>query len=884
MIARSFIREVGSWMGATACSSHRRHAAILAAAFAAFAGSGAAFGQSCGPGTPGALDCGPVEHAISVAASCSPRCVGEFLNCTGSVISADPFLDPFLVKGAFNTVRGVVRDPAVGDLEINAVTGNAICTGGAACTGVLPNAGCTFPCLIGPTGKTCGDAGSGLTLPGAPASGAIQVVDRNLYTILVTDAPTLSNVFNFTIRDLCDSGCTSCAANDDSALKGSSTPIPTCGDSDPCNIDCCELGVCSHPSTCVGATCRDVNGNVTVFPPLVCNDNSVCTGPDTCNAALPNSTPQQCCEYPPHECPLPPVCFTQGPCDPVTGCPPPVSDCVTNPTLCDDNNVCTRDICDESAPGCCRYEDLPCPVPPVCFTQGPCDPVTGCPPLVSDCVSNPTLCEDNNACTRDICDESAPGCCRHEDILCPLPPVCFTQGPCNPATGCPAPVSDCVTNPTLCDDGDPCTTDICNESAPGCCVHTGSCPCSVTIDKTVAPDTDCNGVADPGSTFEDSVEVDKIECVVYMICVTNTGDQTLNTSGVTVSDDHLGIVDINFGTIPATNPNTTVCKLIASEISSPECGGGLCVCQDVEGQNTARVSSAICEVTQDSACDLNLHPDSDCSDNARVNCTGGCRITAGRTNRLDKVVDGAQGPRGQGGGQVGAPCGCSGCFTTGDPEADLAFEHIQGNWQYDRKYPGADQFKQGTFHAKEFNSLICGCCSADLPNCTEGGINQNPGAGACFKQGATRDPLNGKVCGDRITGPLPRPAGANIICFYGIGDWTPTNGRKLDKVAFRVEAEDRGEPSVKKNTDETCDYHRIRIWVPAAGEDAKVLADQACCTTALDDNLDVPGIRLPNIDDGGNLLHGNIQIHPALPNTNRGRCPVPDGTCQQSEE
>jgi len=434
MIARSFIREVGSWMGATACSSHRRHAAILAAAFAAFAGSGAAFGQSCGPGTPGALDCGPVEHAISVAASCSPRCVGEFLNCTGSVISADPFLDPFLVKGAFNTVRGVVRDPAVGDLEINAVTGNAICTGGAACTGVLPNAGCTFPCLIGPTGKTCGDAGSGLTLPGAPASGAIQVVDRNLYTILVTDAPTLSNVFNFTIRDLCDSGCTSCAANDDSALKGSSTPIPTCGDSDPCNIDCCELGVCSHPSTCVGATCRDVNGNVTVFPPLVCNDNSVCTGPDTCNAALPNSTPQQCCEYPPHECPLPPVCFTQGPCDPVTDCPPPVSDCVSNPTLCDDGDVCTRDICDESAPGCCRYENIcTCGDGIVGNTPGEtCDPPGSDPAPVGDgnlCRANCTYCGDENVDAGEACDgaddAACPGLC---DANCTCIPV--TEGIC----------------------------------------------------------------------------------------------------------------------------------------------------------------------------------------------------------------------------------------------------------------------------------------------------------------------------------------------------------------------------------------------------------------------------------------------------------------------
>jgi hypothetical protein len=284
----------------------------------------------------------------------------------------------------------------------------------------------------------------------------------------------------------------------------------------------------------------------------------------------------------------------------------------------------------------------------------------------------------------------------------------------------------------------------------------------------------------------------------------------------------------------------------------------------------------------------------------------GCRITAGRTNRLDKIENGVEGPRGQGGGQVGAPCGCTGCFTTGDPEADLAFEHIQGNWQYTRKYPKADQFKQGTFHAKDFNSLICGCCDEDLPNCTEGGTFQTPNAGACFNSGADSGFSDGQVCGDRTTGPTPPTAQANIICFSGIGDWVDTNGRKIDQVAFRVEAQDRSEPSVGKNADETCDYHRIRIWIPAGtcsnngnpcasdagcngnatctisqAEQAAFLADAACCTTANDSSGNVPGIRLPNIDDGGNLIHGNIQIHEELNNTTRGRCPVPDGSCQQ---
>jgi len=222
--------------------------------------------------------------------------------------------------------------------------------------------------------------------------------------------------------------------------------------------------------------------------------------------------------------------------------------------------------------------------------------------------------------------------------------------------------------------------------------------------------------------------------------------------------------------------------------------------------------------------------------------------------------------RGQGGGQVGAPCGCIGCFTTPNPEDELAFEHIQGNWQYSRRD------KKGNFHAKQFNSLICGC-DATSPTCDGTGV-----VGAGFN-----DPENfrrGELCnpGNPIPGPEPRPAPANLACFSGLGGWSETNGRKTNTVAFRVEIEDRGEPSVGPNSDDTCDVHRIRIWIPAAGESAALLADGACCTNAAPSGQ---AAREPDIDDGGNLTHGNLQIHPVTPNTSRGRCPVPDGSCQQ---
>jgi hypothetical protein len=42
-----------------------------------------------------------------------------------------------------------------------------------------------------------------------------------------------------------------------------------------------------------------------------------------------------------------------------------------------------------------------------------------------------------------------------------------------------------------------------------------------------------------------------------------------------------------------------------------------------------------------------------------------------------------------------------------------------------------------------------------------------------------------------------------------------------------------------------------------------------------------PSVRTPNIDDGGTLVSGNIQIHPQLAKSTEGACPPPSpaGNC-----
>jgi hypothetical protein len=201
-----------------------------------------------------------------------------------------------------------------------------------------------------------------------------------------------------------------------------------------------------------------------------------------------------------------------------------------------------------------------------------------------------------------------------------------------------------------------------------------------------------------------------------------------------------------------------------------------------------------------------------------------------------------------GGGQVGAPCGCIGCFDQ--------FNNIQGNWEHSRKK------QQGSFKATDFNSLTCGC------ECDTG-------------SGPLVSSLDGNLCnpGNRICGPEPRQAPANLACFSGTGEYSVTGGNKTEPVAFRVEVEDHGEPSGGATPDE----YRIWIYRLQAGETIKSLAIDICCHNPDTDSANPAAEqfgagRVADIFDGGNLIAGNIQIHPQIA-AHVGICPVPNTSC-----
>src|SRR5947207_1392481 len=194
------------------------------------------------------------------------------------------------------------------------------------------------------------------------------------------------------------------------------------------------------------------------------------------------------------------------------------------------------------------------------------------------------------------------------------------------------------------------------------------------------------------------------------------------------------------------------------------------------------------------------------------------------------------------GGQVGAPVGVATAFT---PDSVC----IQGEWQHVRHIRPK---LYGNFHARTFDSLNCAClpCAGD------------PGSGT----------VTDGLCnpGDRICGPEPRRAPDNAICFSGVGDYAVTNGNRAARsVVFRVDVQDHSEPG-GTNGRPPPDRYRLPLWflrgADPSSADAVSLRMAVACAHAGEEDVSA---TTPDIDDGGDLIRGNQQIHPPLPNTSR---------------
>jgi len=226
---------------------------------------------------------------------------------------------------------------------------------------------------------------------------------------------------------------------------------PDCDDGSPCTADSCASAQGGCVNAPVDGDCDDGDecstsdvcdaGVCAPGPALECDDNNVCTT-DLCNPFVGCvSTPNEGACSDGNECTAGDHC-TLGVCQ------------FTGQTQCDDSNDCTTELCDP-ATGCVVTNNTkPCDDSNSCTTSDTCKD-GACKGTV------PANCNDNNPCTDDLCDPTDGGCKNlNNSQLCDDGDPCTTLDPCVDG--------ECQTGqPLVCNDGNECTADTCTQ-ADGC--------------------------------------------------------------------------------------------------------------------------------------------------------------------------------------------------------------------------------------------------------------------------------------------------------------------------------------------------------------------------------------------------------------------------------
>ncbi len=446
-------------------------------------------------------DCSPHATALNLTTSCAAKDASSGAICSGLRHCAGPSLTPCDAKPGKEICNGK-------DDDCDGLTDNGACDDQNACTQDLCDA-VTGTCSHSP-------------LDGAPCNAdntACTQADTCQAGVCKPGTAKTCSDGNLCTDDSCDpqAGCVfvnNSAACDDGKI---------CTTGDACSGGACAPGKtnnCDDGNACTDQACDAVTGNcTTTFNSLNCDDGNACTSSDACKAGV-------CQAGLPVSCTDADAC-TLDACDATGGCQHSISTgvcddgdaCTYGETCasgvcnggailnCDDQNPCTADSCDKikacvHSPqngGCddgnaCTSNDtcvggacLGAPAGPCASDQNPCttdqcDPTLGCIH-----VNNTLPCDDGTVCTQGdtcaggVCVGGAPLNCADDGNPC-------TTALCNPVTGCGV-----VNNTASCDDGDACTT---NDTCAG-----GSCQPGVAKDCAALNTTCGDGKCKLGSCY-----------------------------------------------------------------------------------------------------------------------------------------------------------------------------------------------------------------------------------------------------------------------------------------------------------------------------------------------------------------------------------------------
>ncbi len=571
------------------------------------AGLCAGKGKSCNDGNSCTNDSCELAtgcaHVLVAGAGCddgNPCSVGEKCDAQGMCQAGAP-----VVCDDGNPCTSDACDGVTGVCKYTSLTGacddgiactvSDNCTGGA-CSGTAKKCSDGNPCtidqcdntkgclFIAVVGSSCDDGNPCTTGDKCDASASCQAGalvscdDGNPCTADVCDLAS-GACKNTNISSACDDG-NACTSKDFCAGGTCAGTLISCDDGKDCTADSCDTGkgclhsnlsgACSDGNPCtVGESCAAGTCQGGMAAP--CDDANPCTT-DACDSKTG-------CTHTGNNL----TCSDGNPCTVGDACDPTTSKCVGGGNQCSCQNQADCDaqpnptpcvgklICDTSA--------LPYKCVPNAATKVICDTskdtlcsVTTCDTASGACKANAINaggpCSDGSACTvGDTCTTgacipgSAPNC--DDGIAC-------TTDSCDPAVGCKH-----VNNALTCDDGDACTqNDICGggkcagTAIVGCCVSTAQCddgnPC--TIDVCDAVGGKCSHSATAANGL--ACDADGSGCTQNDMC--QAGKCTAGAA-----PDCTGLSDTcNAGTCKSTAINTYICAKTA-KTDGTSCDDGL---------------------------------------------------------------------------------------------------------------------------------------------------------------------------------------------------------------------------------------------------------------------------------------------------------------------